>query len=220
MSESPQITTIELQKLREEYSGSELSEASVPKSPFDLFVRWFREAEKAGEVEPNAMVLSTVGSDGAPSSRTVLLKDFSETGLTFFTNYGSDKASEIASENRVSLLFFWPNVSRQIRVSGRAEKTSRSINEEYFASRPRGAQIGAWASAQSSVIASRELLQKKIIEFENKFSGKIVPCPDGWGGYLVSPRKFEFWQGRQSRLHDRIVYAAGESGWTTARLSP
>lgn len=220
MSEAAKITNAELQRLREDYSGAELSEASVPRSPFELFVQWFGEAERAGEVEPNAMILSTVGADGRPNSRAVLLKDFSEKGLTFFTNYNSDKAADIMRAPGVGLIFFWPNLSRQVRISGAAGKTSRKINEEYFATRPRGAQIGAWASAQSAPIEGREILQKRISEFEAKFSSDSVPCPEHWGGFLVTPDKFEFWQGRESRLHDRVLYALQSGAWRISRLSP
>ena len=172
-------------------------------------------------MDPNAVVLSTVDSQNRPSSRTVLLKYFDTTGFVFFTNFESKKADHIAANPSVSLLFFWSDAARQVKIRGRAEKIPTSETLKYFATRPRGSQIGAWVSAQSAVISSRSLLETKFQELKNKFKNKEVPLPSFWGGYRVVPDQIEFWQGRRNRLHDRFQYSLqGDGRWEIERLAP
>jgi pyridoxamine 5'-phosphate oxidase len=208
----------ELAEIRREYSREELSESSVASDPFVQFSNWFDEYVASGPLEPSAFTVSTVGSDGAPSSRVVLLKGFDDRGFVFFTNYQSKKARDIQAEPRVAIHFFWPELERQIEITGRAEKTSREESETYFASRPLDSQLGAWASKQSSTLESRDELAKRFAEMQGRFDGD-VPCPDFWGGFRVVPTRFEFWQGRPNRLHDRICYIKTD-GWTITRLYP
>lgn len=206
--------------LRNEYAKMELDEKSCDKSPFKQFEKWFDEAVKADILEPNAMVLSTATIEGAPSQRTVLLKGFDEKGFTFYTNYGSRKGKEIAENPQVSILFPWYSLERQIIISGTIEKTSREISEKYFHSRPRSSQLGAYVSNQSEVLTDRYILEQKLKELEMKFENKKIPLPEDWGGYEIIPNRFEFWQGRKSRLHDRIQYEWVDNDWNTSRLSP
>lgn len=186
---------------------------------FDLFRLWTQEAVDNGEREPNAFVLSTVNASGQPSSRILYLKDIINDNLVFYTNYESHKGEDIAGNNHISMLFFWPETSRQIRVQGRCVKAPEEVSDAYFASRPRGSQIGAWASNQSRLLGSREELEERVKEFDAKFEGE-VPRPPHWGGYFVQPDKFEFWQGRPSRLHDRIVFSRNGESWELDRLNP
>ena len=225
MSESqPRLTKEIIREMRRSYGLDGLAEEAAPANPFELFHLWLSQAA-ANEyiVEPNAMVLSTV-SDGAPISRTVLLKDFSESGFTFFTNYESRKAAAMASNESVSLLFPWYAMERQISILGRVSKVSREVSAEYFATRPWGSQIGAWASSQSREVGSREVLESKYTEFAAKYpEGTEVPLPPHWGGYLVVPTSIEFWQGRHSRLHDRLIYTRATpqiTDWSRTRLFP
>jgi len=208
--------------MRRQYGEVGLVESDLPAEPIALFNSWLADAA-ANEivVEANAMVLSTVTSDG-PSSRTVLLKDLTQDGFTFFTNYGSNKAKAIADNSNVSLLFPWYAMERQVIILGSAKKISRKDSESYFATRPRTSQIGAWASEQSTQLSSRDELEKKFKEFEAKFpENSTIPTPPTWGGYVVNPKSIEFWQGRYSRLHDRIQYVRGESkNWQRRRLNP
>ena len=212
----------DISAMRRQYGEAGLLESALPKNPVELFNTWLLEAA-ANEVvvEANAMVLSTV-VDNQPSSRTVLLKDLTKEGFTFFTNYGSRKAKQISSNANVSLLFPWYPMERQVIVIGSASKISKSESEKYFTSRPRGSQIGAWASMQSEELSSREELENKYAEFERKWpEGTEVPMPEHWGGYVVSPTSIEFWQGRYSRLHDRIRYVRSEnSDWQIKRIYP
>ena len=208
--------------MRRSYGEIGLVEANLPANPLELFNSWLNEAASNEiVVEANAMVLSTVSAD-VPSSRTVLLKDLTEKGFTFFTNYGSNKAKSILENNNVSLLFPWYPMERQVIVIGSATKVSRSESESYFATRPRGSQIGAWASEQSSVLSSRGELEEKFKEFENKWDeNEQIPTPPNWGGFVISPTSIEFWQGRYSRLHDRIRYVRDKNNnWQLMRLNP
>ena len=207
--------------MRRQYGQVGLVEEDLPKNPITLFDTWLKDAA-ANEivVEANAMVLSTV-ADNQPTSRTVLLKDLTQDGFTFFSNYNSRKAGEISKNNKVSLVFPWYPLERQVIVIGLASKLSKAESEKYFATRPRGSQIGAWASAQSSELSSRAELEEKFAEFEKKWpAGEQIPMPDFWGGYVVKPESIEFWQGRYSRLHDRIRYIRQDNNWLIKRLNP
>ena len=208
--------------MRRQYGEVGLIESNLPSNPLELFDTWLKQAaENEIVVEANAMVLSTV-QDEQPTSRTVLLKDLNKDGFTFFSNYGSRKAEQIEKNKNVSLLFPWYPMERQVIVIGCASKISKAESEKYFASRPRGSQIGAWASAQSSELSSRAELESKFAEFEAKWSvGQIIPMPEFWGGYVVNPTSIEFWQGRYSRLHDRIRYVRdNNNNWQIKRLNP
>ncbi|MDX2361686.1 MAG: pyridoxamine 5'-phosphate oxidase [Crocinitomicaceae bacterium] len=187
--------------------------------PYDLFELWMQEAVDTREREPNAFVLSTVDGNNVPSSRIVYLKDVIEQGFIFYTNYNSKKGKNIAENSNVSMLFFWPNASRQIRIEGVCTKVDESISDAYFASRPRGSQIGAWASEQSNELGNITELEERVKTFENKFT-ENVPRPPHWGGYRIQPVAFEFWQGRPSRLHDRITFTAENDQWNVQKLNP
>ncbi len=209
-----------IDQLRQEYSERELRRRDLAADPVDQFARWFDEAIKADLHEPNAMSLSTVSSDGQPSLRTVLLKFFDADGLVFFTNLGSTKALELASNPRCALLFPWLALQRQVIVKGTAEKISKTQALRYFCKRPRGSQLGAWVSRQSSVISSRSLLEAKLEEMKARFADGDVPIPSFWGGYRVRPDSFEFWQGRPARLHDRFLFTREDERWRVERLAP
>ncbi len=211
-----------LHDYRKLYEKHQLLEEEIPENPFDLFHIWLQETKTNKEVdEINTMNLTTVGLDGFPQSRVVLLKEYDKEGFVFYTNYLSVKGKSIEKNPKVCLSFFWPTSERQVIVKGIAEKVSEEESTEYFHSRPRGSQLGAWASEQSSVVPSRDFLQKKLELFEKKFSEKEVPKPPFWGGYKVFPREYEFWQGRPNRLHDRIYYSKeNDSDWKIDRLSP
>lgn len=212
---------MDLAALREEYTRDGLSRKNLDADPFRQFELWFQQALNSEAATPNAMSLATVSPDGQPSQRTVLLKYFDAQGLVFFTNYESRKAREIVGNPKVSLLFYWPELERQVHITGSAERISAGESLKYFMSRPRGSQIGAWVSNQSSVIGSRQLLMAKFEELKRKFQNNKVPLPSFWGGYRVAPNSFEFWQGRPNRLHDRFLYSrqAG-GGWGLERLAP
>ncbi len=203
-----------------EYKFAELSENSIEKNPLKQFEHWLNDALTAKVNEPTAMSVATFGTDGFPGSRIVLLKDFGENGLTFFTNYTSNKGKSIAKNPAVGLHFFWPELERQIRISGFAEKTSDEISDRYFYSRPVLSQIAAVVSNQSSKIASREFLQNRFETVKNETAGEIIKRPENWGGFLVTPVKFEFWQGRENRLNDRILYENENGNWVISRLAP
>jgi pyridoxamine 5'-phosphate oxidase len=211
---------IEPRDLRVDYARGELLEANVAADPIEQFARWFADAQAAKIPEPNAMTLATVGTDGTPSGRIVLLKAFDQRGFSFFTNYASRKASELAIHPVASLTFFWAPLERQVCIEGMVDKATRQESEEYFQSRPRQSQLGAWVSSQSSVIASRDVLESTMRELEVRFADKPIPTPEFWGGYRVLPRTIEFWQGRRSRLHDRLRYRRDEDRWIIERLSP
>lgn len=206
--------------LREEYGDRELSENGAEAHPLDQFSKWFDEAIQAGITEPNAMILSTASADGMPSSRIVLLKVYDKQGFTFFTNYTSRKALELEDNPRAALLFPWHAMERQIRIAGRVEKVSNEESDEYFQSRPPGSRIGAWASPQSQVIPSRDHLEKLEAELRDRFDAGSIPRPPYWGGYRLTPFSMEFWQGRESRLHDRIEYYLDQDNWKMRRLAP
>src|SRR5687767_2395067 len=210
----------ELAALRQDYSRHELSRSSVADDPFEQFTMWFDEAVSALIVEPNAMMLGTATTEGQPSGRTVLLKGYDGSGFKFFTNYNSAKARDLTVNPFCFLHFFWKELERQVFIRGLARKTSEQESDEYFAMRPYQSQIGAWASEQSSVVPSRKVLEEKFAELKEKFPEGTVPRPRYWGGYRVTPDHFEFWQGRPSRLHDRILYTRHEHGWLISRLSP
>ena len=209
-----------LAQLRRDYSSQELSESAVDPDPFTQFSRWLDEAFAAGEIDANAMTISTVDAEKRPSSRVVLLKGVDENGFVFYTNYESRKAADLTVNANISLHFFWPPLHRQISVRGIAYKTMRDEAEKYFATRPRESQLGAWASNQSRALAGRNDLEDSFATVSERFIGQAVPCPPFWGGYRVIPDRFEFWQGRTSRLHDRICYTLTDGQWIITRLAP
>ncbi|MDX1447342.1 pyridoxamine 5'-phosphate oxidase [Lishizhenia sp.] len=193
---------------------------NVPSDPFDLFKEWYEHAFKSEQPEANALHLTTVNKEGKPSSRILYLKDITEEGFIFYTNYNSQKGREIAETGVVAGLLFWPGLERQIRIEGTCQKADPAISDAYFNSRPRGSKIGAWASHQSEELDSRQTLEERTVEYEAKFPNE-VPRPEHWGGYLIKPERFEFWQGRASRLHDRICYKKDASqNWEVFRKNP
>jgi len=206
---------------RRNYTKGALLENEISNNPFDLFSNWFEEIEAQNDAnEVNAMTVSTIGDDGFPKSRVVLLKEYDADGFIFYTNYTSEKGVALLQNSHVCLSFFWPVLERQVIIKGIAEKSSEEKAQQYFRSRPRGSQLGAWASNQSSEIASREILERSIQELETRFEGKEIPKPDFWGGYLIKPVSMEFWQGRASRLHDRILFERIAESWNVKRLAP
>lgn len=206
--------------VRKSVTGRSLEREDLDDNAYEQFERWFSEACETVELEPNAMTLATVDDTGVPSSRTVLLKYFDEAGFVFFTNFASRKAADIAVNDRVSMLFFWRELGRQIRIDGTAAKIPPTESLKYFVTRPRGSQLGAWVSQQSSSITSRSLLEAKFEEIRRKFADREVPLPSFWGGYRVTPAAIEFWQGRADRLHDRFLYTRADGGWAIERLAP
>lgn len=213
----------DISNLRHDFDRNQAIDINdTPENPLVFFEQWFEQTRQTPEIaEPNGFVLSTVNANGRPRSRTVLLKYFDEDGFVFFTNYGSQKAKDIAENNGVSVCFPWYVLERQIMIEGRAEKISTAESLKYFASRPRDSQIGAWVSEQSQAISSRALLMDKVKQLTQHFTDKDVPLPQFWGGYRIRPERFEFWQGQPNRLHDRIEYTLEHSGsWQRQRLSP
>ena len=206
--------------LRRPASGLTLEREDLNDDPVIQFEGWLKEACDSESLDPNAMSVATVDPDGRPDTRTVLLKYYDDSGFVFFTNFASAKAEQIENNHHVALLFFWPSLGRQVRIRGTAEKIPTSETLKYFATRPRGSQIGAWVSAQSSIISSRSLLEAKYAEIKQKFSDGEVPLPSFWGGYRVAATEIEFWQSRTNRLHDRFLYARDEDGWSVNRLAP
>ena len=212
---------MDLSELRQSYTKGRFSESDLLESPFGQFEKWFREAEAAQLEEPNAMCLATANADGQPSTRIVLLKDFSERGLVFYTNYGSRKAGELEANPQAAANFLWLPLQRQVNVTGRVERISTEESLEYFLSRPAGSRLGAWTSPQSQVIESRAVLEARLEAIKEKFAEGEIPLPDDWGGYRLVPEVFEFWQGRPNRLHDRFRFQLNDSGaWETVRLAP
>lgn len=209
----------DIKDYRSDYGKQTLNRKDLPQNPIELFQSWLQEAMDTIEKDANAFTLSTVASNGFPNSRVVLLKEVRKEGFVFFTNYNSQKGQEIDQNPQVSLNFFWPSLERQVRVQGLVEKVSEKESDAYFGTRPYKSQVGAWASEQSIVINSRNTVVKRFALFTSKYLTR-VPRPPHWGGYLVKPQKIEFWQGRNSRLHDRFVFQLNDSVWTANRLAP
>jgi len=212
----------DLSNYRKSYEKSELLETNIPEDPINLFQKWFYETEEFGNLEEvNAMTVSTIGLDGFPKSRVVLLKKFNEEGFIFYTNYNSEKGKAIINNPNVCLSFFWQTMERQVIIKGIAEKTSDIVSDNYFNSRPDGSKLGAIVSSQSETIPSRDFLDNKLKELETEYEGKEIPRPNHWGGFLIRPIEVEFWQGRANRLHDRIRYKLENNyNWKIDRLSP
>lgn len=210
-----------LEKIRNDHHDFDKGHISdhVSADPFVFFEAWYKEAFLSAENEPNAMVLSTVNEENKPSSRILYLKEMNEEGLIFFTNYNSSKGQNLANNKNASILFFWPILERQVRIEGEIEKASNLVSDDYFATRPKESQLAAWASHQSEYLESRNELEDRFEELMQKFPGD-VPRPPHWGGYVLKPNRFEFWQGRPSRLHDRICYEQNQNSWVIHRLNP
>jgi len=215
------IMQSDIASIRKTYSQKTLSENDIASSPFVQFGKWWEEAVASGIDEVNAMTLATASADGVPSARTVLLKGYSENGFVFFTNYNSYKGKQLIENPKACLVFFWKELERQVRITGIVQKTSASESDEYFSSRPIASQIGATVSPQSTAIENREWLEKRFAELESQVAASTVQRPEHWGGFVVNPVIIEFWQGRPSRLHDRIEYSLQENGeWKIERLAP
>lgn len=212
----------DLSNYRKSYQKQALLESNCPKNPLDLFQEWFLNADASKLIEePNAMTIASIGLDGFPKSRVVLLKKYTEKGFVFFTNYNSEKGKAMAKNNSVCLSFFWDQLEQQIIIKGKAEKLTEEASDKYFSSRPNGSKLGAWASEQSKVVSNRETLEKTLYELEKKYKNKEIPRPKYWGGYLVKPISIEFWQGRPNRMHDRMLYTLQKDfSWKLERLSP
>jgi pyridoxamine 5'-phosphate oxidase len=212
----------DLSNYRKSYEKQELLENNCPKNPMELFQTWFLNADSSDTVEEtNAMTFSTIGKDGFPKSRIVLLKKYTWEGFIFYTNYNSEKGKAIEGNNNICVSFFWPALEQQIIIKGQAEKLSENLSDGYFESRPEGSKLGAWASEQSKVVKSREELDENLKTFEKKFEGEEILRPKHWGGYLIKPISIEFWQGRANRMHDRIRYSLDKDfSWKLERLSP
>jgi pyridoxamine 5'-phosphate oxidase len=209
-----------IQNLRREYKLNNLSEETVHKIPIKQFEKWFQDALNARLTDPNAMILSTADEKAKPSARVVLLKGSSNKGFTFFTNYNSLKGKNLSENSSASLLFFWAELERQVRIEGKIKKISKVESQKYFDTRPLESRLAAWASEQSTVIPDRDYLEKRFQKFKEQFKGKKIPMPKDWGGFILVPDYFEFWQGRENRLHDRICYKRVNKNWKIIRLAP
>ncbi|MBL7969257.1 MAG: pyridoxamine 5'-phosphate oxidase [Prolixibacteraceae bacterium] len=209
-----------LRDIRTNYEKSELLESGIKPNPFEQLRIWLAEAISGKETEPTAMVLSTIDAQGFPESRVVLLKELKDDGLVFYTNYESKKGNQIAQNGHVAVVLFWPQLERQVRIKGIAKKISEEESTDYFKSRPADSQLGAWASPQSQVIENREVLDENYRRYKEKFKGRKIEKPPHWGGYIIMPEYFEFWQGRSNRLHDRLEYLPTSDGWKIQRLAP
>lgn len=207
---------------RKSYNKSELLETSIPSNPFDLFDIWFQDAENDVYIEEaNAMTIATIGLDGYPKSRVVLLKQYNKEGFIFFTNYNSEKGKALAENSNVCISFFWQSLERQVIIKGKATKVDAKVSDDYFASRPKGSQLGAIVSDQSTVIDSRDVLEQKLEALELQYLNSKIVRPENWGGYIIKPQEIEFWQGRPNRLHDRICYKISQNlTWNFNRLAP
>jgi pyridoxamine 5'-phosphate oxidase len=210
----------ELENIRRNYKLKSLDTKDVDLNPFAQFNIWFEEMLKSNLIEPTAVILATASKQGKPSARTLLLKSYDETGFVFYSNYESKKGNELAENNNASLLFYWPELERQIRIEGKVEKVTQKESEKYFKTRPFKSKVGAWASNQSTIINSRLTIVKKFLYYLAKFHSKDIPLPPYWGGYRLVPEYFEFWQGRANRLHDRVIYQKTNDSWKIDRLSP
>jgi len=206
--------------IRKDYKLKSLLEADLKKDPVEQFSVWWDEAVKSDIAEVNAMTLATCNADGRPSARIVLFKGLTNDGFVFYTNYQSNKGKELERNPYAALVFFWKELERQVRIEGAVEKINEAESDSYFQSRPAGSKIGAWSSAQSSTVASREVIEESYLNYLKKFETNPIPRPPFWGGYIVKPKKIEFWQGRSSRLHDRIMYSKQNEDWKIERLSP
>ena len=215
-----ELTKETIQNLRQEYRAASLAESDVDHNPVTQFGKWFSEAIDAQLYEPNVMTLATASLSGKPSARILLLKGFDENGFVFFTNYASKKGHEIAENPQAAMVFFWPELERQVRIEGNIAKVSDEESTAYFHSRPAGSQIGALASPQSTIIPDRQLLENRVQELTEAYADREIPRPEHWGGYVLKPDHIEFWQGRPSRLHDRITYTSVDGVWTINRLAP
>ena len=210
----------EIKNLRVDYSGDLIDIKKLKSNPIKQFEIWFKKAKKENIIEPNAMVLSTISKNNLLNSRTVLLKNITDKGFVFFTNYESRKANDIMHNNNVSLVFLWKKIERQVIIKGKAVKITKRDSKKYFDSRPEKSKIAAWASKQSKELHNSSDLLKRFKNFENKFKNKLIPYPDFWGGYIIHPNSIEFWQGRSSRMHDRILYEKEKNKWNINRLYP
>ena len=210
----------EIKNLRVDYSGNLIDIKKLKSNPIKQFEIWFKKAKKENIIEPNAMVLSTISKNNLLNSRTVLLKNITDKGLVFFTNYESIKANDIMHNNNVSVVFLWKKIERQVIIKGKAVKITKRDSKKYFDSRPEKSKIAAWASKQSKELHNSNDLIKRFKNFENKFKNKLIPYPDFWGGYIIHPNSIEFWQGRSSRMHDRILYEKEKNKWNINRLYP
>lgn len=211
---------MDITAMRKEYTKAGLHRGDLEDNPFSQFQKWFTQALEVDMLEPNAFDLATVGKDMQPRNRVVLLKYFDNRGFVFFTNYESKKGRDIAQNPKVAMLFPWLELERQVKIEGEVRVLDKKESLKYFLSRPKGSQLGAWVSKQSKIISTRKLLEQKMQEVKQRFKDGKVPIPDFWGGYKIIPTKFEFWQGRQNRLHDRFEYSLDEDSWKIQRLSP
>jgi pyridoxamine 5'-phosphate oxidase len=211
---------VDASNFRKEYTNAGLDKADVHHDPVVQFHAWFQNAIDAGLHEPNAMILATAATDGKPSARTVLLKGYDERGFVFYTNYEGRKAGELETNPECALLFYWGELGRQVRIEGTVSRISEQESDSYFASRPRGSRLGAWASQQSRPVKDRSVLEERVLRLETEYEGREIPRPSFWGGYRVEPETIEFWQGREDRLHDRLVYRREDAAWRIERLQP